>query len=83
MGFEFFKGGQGSHEVYKKWIEGHMLRVDLDCHGGEIKADDIKSMAESQAKVARKEFWEAVKKKGEPKSHQKLRKKYQNERGQG
>jgi predicted RNA binding protein YcfA (HicA-like mRNA interferase family) len=57
LGFTHYKT-KGSHEHWKKVVGGCMFKVTLDCHHGEVKAKDVRSMV-GQAGVTRKEFLSA------------------------
>ncbi|UVT20104.1 MAG: type II toxin-antitoxin system HicA family toxin [Nitrospira sp.] len=45
-----------SHEQWEKIENGHFYKVTIDCHRGEVKASDIKSII-GQAGLTKKEFW--------------------------
>lgn len=69
LGFNEDKGKGTSHQQWRKVVKGHLFKVTLDCHKGEVKAKDVRSMI-AQAGVTAKEFYEASENvKGEPKSH--------------
>lgn len=45
-----------SHEQWEKIVDGHLYKVTLDCHHGEVKAQDIKSII-GQAGITKRQFW--------------------------
>lgn len=60
--FDFVCTGQkGSHEQYEKIVDGRKYKVTVDCHGGEVKAMDVRSII-SQAGLTKSEFYAAFKK---------------------
>jgi len=59
LGFEEKNKSGSSHRQFKKIVDGHMRKVTLDCHKGEVSAKNAKSMI-SQAGVSPKEFYRAA-----------------------
>ena len=52
---------KGSHEQYEKIVDGRKYKVTVDCHGGEVKAMDVRPII-SQAGLTKSEFYAAFKK---------------------
>ena len=50
-----------SHTQWEKIENGKKFKVTLDCHGGEVKAKDVRSII-SQAGVSKSQFMVASKK---------------------
>jgi len=52
-------GGGTSHRQFEGTYGGRFRKVTLDCHRGEVKALDVKSII-GQLGVSSKDFWKAV-----------------------
>ena len=64
FGFEERTSSSGtSHRQFTCIRDGVFRKVTLDCHRGEVKANDVKSII-SQMGVSKKEFWALVEKNG-------------------
>jgi len=50
-----------SHEQWEGYRGGMKRKVTVDCHRGEVRALDVRSIV-SQAGLSSKEFWRAVEK---------------------
>lgn len=48
-----------SHVHWVRVEGGHMWKVTVDCHRGEVRADDVKSIIK-QAGVTKKQFLDAL-----------------------
>lgn len=48
-----------SHRQWEKIEDGHFYKVTVDCHKGEVRANDVKSII-GQANIAKREFWKLV-----------------------
>lgn len=59
LGFIEDKGKGTSHRQWRKIIDGHLYKVTLDCHKGEVSALNVRSIIK-QAGVTAKEFYEAA-----------------------
>ncbi len=60
--FKFTQEPQTSGTTHEKWSairNGVMRKVTVDCHGGEVRAMDVKSII-GQIGCSSKEFWRAV-----------------------
>ena len=58
LGFEPDPGGGTSHQQWRQTRDGHLRKVTLDCHRGEVQSNDVRSMIK-QAGVT-KERWYAA-----------------------
>lgn len=61
-GFGLKQEPQESGTSHEKWCgsrNGLLRKVTLDCHGGEVRALDVKSII-GQIGCSTKEFWRAV-----------------------
>jgi predicted RNA binding protein YcfA (HicA-like mRNA interferase family) len=55
-------GGKGTaHRQWRKVVAGHLYKVTLDCHRGEVSAKNIRSIIK-QAAVTAREFYKAAQK---------------------
>ena len=59
LGFTEDKRRGTSHRQWRKYVEGHLYKVTVDCHKGEVSAKNIRSIIK-QAGVIAKEFYEAA-----------------------
>jgi len=60
LGFEEKKKKSGSsHRQFKKIVDGHMFKVTLDCHKGEVSAKNVRSII-SQAGSTAEAFYKAA-----------------------
>lgn len=59
LGFSEDKGGGTSHSQWRKVVDGHLKKVTLDCHKGEVGALDVRSMI-AQAGVSQQQWYEAA-----------------------
>lgn len=60
LGFTEAKAASGtSHQKWESTRDGRRYVVTLDCHRGEVRALDVKSII-GQAGVSKKEFWRAI-----------------------
>lgn len=59
LGFAEEPGRGSSHSQWSKTTVDRKWKVTLDCHNGEVKAKDVKSII-SQAGVSRSEFLKAM-----------------------
>lgn len=59
LGFKPEKQGGTSHAHWVKVVDGHMWKVTVDCHRGEVRANDVKSIVK-QAGVSRRQFYDAL-----------------------
>jgi predicted RNA binding protein YcfA (HicA-like mRNA interferase family) len=59
LGFVEDKHKGTSHRQFRKIVNGHLFKVTLDCHRGEVSANNIRSMIK-QAGVSKSEFYTAV-----------------------
>ena len=59
LGFIEDKNKSTSHRQWRKIIDGHLYKVTLDCHKGEVSANNIRSMVK-QAGVSVNMFYEAA-----------------------
>jgi hypothetical protein len=56
LGFTEVKCNSGtSHEQWEKVADGRKFKVTVDCHRGEVRALDVKSII-AQAGVSKREF---------------------------
>lgn len=58
LGFEFEKQ-EGSHQKWRLLRDGRLRKVTLDCHKGEVRESDVRSMI-GQAGVTKREWYEAA-----------------------
>jgi predicted RNA binding protein YcfA (HicA-like mRNA interferase family) len=58
LGFELKNQG-GSHQQWRQIRDGRLYKVTLDCHRGEVKAKDVRSMI-GQAGVTRDQWYMAA-----------------------
>ncbi len=61
LGFQEDKGKGTSHRQFRLLKDGHLYKTTLDCHKGQVKALNIRSMIK-QMGVSKKEFYEALNK---------------------
>lgn len=61
LGFSEDKGKGTSHKQWRKIVNGHLYKVTVDCHRGEVSANNVRSIIK-QAGVAMKDFYDATKK---------------------
>jgi len=60
LDFKEQPGGGSSHSQWEKIDEyGHKHKVTVDCHKGEVRAIDVRSII-SQAGVTKKQFYDAI-----------------------
>ena len=60
LGFTKDKKGKGtSHSQWRKSSDRRLFKVTVDCHGGEVKAKDVKSII-SQAGISKAAFYQAA-----------------------
>ena len=60
FGFEEVSRKSGtSHRQFKRVRDGRMHKVTLDCHRGEVRANDVRSII-GQMGITAREFWRAV-----------------------
>ena len=59
LGFRPEQQGGTSHVHWVKVENGRMWKVTVDCHKGEVRANDVKSIVK-QAGVTRRKFYEAL-----------------------
>ncbi len=59
LGFEEDAGKATSHRQWRKYAEGHLLKVTIDCHKGEVSAKNVRSIIK-QANVTAAEFYRAA-----------------------
>lgn len=59
LGFIEMPGKGSSHTQWEKIENGAKRKVTVDCHNGEVKAKNVKSII-SQAKVTKAEFLDAM-----------------------
>jgi predicted RNA binding protein YcfA (HicA-like mRNA interferase family) len=55
LGFIEDKGKGTSHRQWRKIVNGHLYKVTLDCHRGEVSANNIRSMIK-QAGISARSF---------------------------
>lgn len=58
LGFTEGKNKGTSHKQWRKIVDGHLYKVTLDCHKGEVSANNVRSMLK-QAGVSAQVFYEA------------------------
>lgn len=59
LGFEEEPSTGGSHRKFRKLDNGTLYKVTLDCHRGEVKAKDVRSMIK-QAGVTKQAWYQAA-----------------------
>lgn len=59
LGFLPTDQGGTSHVHWKMIRDGVMRKVTLDCHRGEVRENDVRSMI-GQAGVSKEEWWRAA-----------------------
>ncbi|TAN53897.1 MAG: type II toxin-antitoxin system HicA family toxin [Methylococcaceae bacterium] len=58
LGFRFI-AQKGSHEQWEKIENGIKRKVTVDCHGGVVKAKDVRSII-AQAGVSKSDFLKVI-----------------------
>lgn len=53
------KGSGTSHEQWRKVVDNKLYKATVDCHKGEVKAMDVRSIIK-QAGVSKKQFFDAM-----------------------
>ena len=59
LGFTEDKGKGSSHRQWRKVTAGHLYKVTLDCHRGEVSAKNVRSIIR-QAGVTAQAFYQAA-----------------------
>lgn len=59
LGFTECGSSGGSHQQWRQLRGDRLYKVTLDCHHGEVKADDVRSMIK-QAGVTKEQWYTAV-----------------------
>ena len=59
LGFKPEANKGGSHTKWRATIRGKLRKVTLDCHNGEVRPIDVKSMI-GQAGVTKKQWYDAL-----------------------
>lgn len=59
LGFIEDKGKGTSHRQWRKIVNNHLYKVTLDCHKGEVSANNVRSIIK-QAGVSTTDFYHAV-----------------------
>lgn len=59
LGFHKDKKGSTNHEHWRKIKNGHLYKVTVSCHKGQVRALDVKSIIK-QAGISKSEFLSAM-----------------------